>query len=330
MQGAAELEPLGVLGALAVVDQLVLLLVPDPALAAGEAEPGRGEPVGAEEGPLAGGVVGPGAADLEQFLDRGGHGEAGGLQQVGAAVDGVGRAAEDAAGDAEDPRGLGVLGVGGPHRLAPGGGLAPGQQRPAVGDVALEQVGQVVEGVDDGLAEVRVGVEHPAEDLDAVAELVGLEPLRGGVGEGVAVGVADVDHGAAPGLVDRRVVRVVLGGRLAPHGDGELVRAAAGGEVGDGLDGLGVAGEPGGVVRRFADQVGLDRERPLLVVGEEVEAFGHLGGATAGLDVTAGGDHGQASGSCGADAGRLEEGAAPERRPAGGSSHVAVLSVMYS
>src|SRR5690606_20929249 len=134
VQGAAELEPFGVLGALAVVDQLVLLLIPDPALAAGQAEPGGGEPVGAEEGPLAGGVVGPGARDLQQLLDAGRHGEAGVLHQVGAAVDGVGRAAVDAAGDAEDPRGLGVLGVGGPHGLAPGGGLAAGQQRPAVGD----------------------------------------------------------------------------------------------------------------------------------------------------------------------------------------------------
>src|SRR5690606_7844148 len=127
-----------------------------------------------------------------------------------------------------------------------------------------------------------------------------------------------------------RVVRVVLGGRLAPHGDGELVRAAAGGELGDGLDRLGVAGESGGVVRRLADQVGLDRKRPLLVGGEEVEAFGHLGGAAAGFDVTAGCDLGQAGGSGGAEAGRLEQGAAPEGRPAGGSSHVAVLSVKYS
>jgi hypothetical protein len=56
------------------------------------------------------------------------------------------------------------------------------------------------------------------------------------------------------------------------------------------------------VVRRLADQVGLDRQRPFLICGQEVEAVGDLRGPAAGFDVAAGSEEGESRNAGGADA----------------------------
>lgn len=99
-----------------------------------------------------------------------------------------------------------------------------------------------------------------------------------------------------------------LAGTLSPQtGTVNLVRAAARRRLGDGLDRLRIGDEAGRVVRRLADQVGLERQRPLLVGGKEVEALGDLCRAPARLDVGAGGGEREARGPGGAEPSGLEQ-----------------------